>query len=320
MKMSRSESMVLREIVRSKDRGLSNKEVASALSERLSPQGLAHALKVLQSKGLVYRDILASEKISGAHASYKSTAASFEPVFLNDAAEFILSKETATIEPSIGPSLFYTANCLYPRVRLMSEAKDPFSTLRDNEDFGRKLRDVTDLVTSTWLDYRMKTYDQRSLKIVEEYEDALASYLSIFGCKLRRWAPGAAKEVMDIHHRFVDPFDMVGSYHSIDWPLKKYHMFEEELEWHHENFPNADDELSGLSEQLRKLNAIVYDKRKKRVYEEYLKALVPHKTLMLLDFGVSGASLRKHAKSQEEAFDALGEEGNIGEIPFGSVA
>src|ERR1039457_769136 len=125
MKMSRSESMVLREIVRSKDRGLSNKEIASELSERLSPQGLADALKVLQSKGLIFRDILASEKVAGAHASYKSTAASFEPVFLNDAAEFILSKETVTIEPSIGPSLFDTVHCLYPSVRLMSEAKDP---------------------------------------------------------------------------------------------------------------------------------------------------------------------------------------------------
>ena len=310
----------MREIVRSKDQGLSNKELARALTKRLSAQGLADALKVLQSKGLIFRDIMASEKISGAHASYKSTAASFEPVFLNDAAEFVLSEETARIHLSIATPRFDTANCLYPSVTLMSEAKNPFSTLRDNESFRRKLRDVVDQVITTWLDYRIKAYDQRSLKIVEEYEDALASYLRLFDCKLQRWAPKAAKEATGTRYTFVDPLDLVESAHSVDWPLKKHQFTEEGLRQRHKDLPNADDELGRLSvEKFRKLKAIVYDETKKRAYEGYLKSLVPPKTLMLLDFGVSGESVRKHLRSQRETCNALEEEGNIGEIKIGSV-
>ncbi len=322
MKLSRSESLVMREILKSLDRGMSNKELAKALTKRLSPQGLANALKTLQAKGFIYRDIMAT-KISGAHASYRSTAASFEPMFLNNAAEFMLSKEATMIRPSIATAPSDTANCLFPAATLMSEAKEPFLALEDDEDFGRKLRDVTDRLASAWLDYRMRTYDAQSLKIVEEYEDALSTYLRLFECKLQRWAPGAAKEVPGGSYTFADPLDLVENSHShsIDWPLKKHHMTEKELEQRHADTPNASDALGRLTVgEFRKLKGIAYNERKKRIYEEYLKALVPPKTLLLLDFGLSGASVGEHLKGQIETVKAFEEEVNIGEFKVGSVA
>ncbi len=302
---------------------MSNKELAKALTKRLSPQGLADALKTLQAKGFIYRDIMATKKIRGAHASYKSKAASFGPVFLNSAAEFMLSKEAAMIHLPIATAPAETANCLSPSATLMVEGKEPFSALRDDKDLGRKLHDVTDRVASAWLDHRMRTYDAQSLKVVEEYEDALSTYLRLFECKLQRWAPGTAKEVPGGSYTFADPLDLVvySHSHSIDWPLKKHLMTEEELEERHADFPDTGDALGRLSVgEFRKLKAIVYDARKKRIYEEYLKALVPPKTLLLLDFGLSSAPTREHLNSQFETVDTFGEEGNIAEIKVGSVA
>ncbi len=286
VKLSRSEFLVLRETLRSKGEGLSNKELAMALKGKLSDQGLADALKGLQSKALVYRDAMSKSKIKGAHALYKSTATSSEELFLNEVAEFVLSEETATIPLSVTPAPFATATCLYPSASLASEATDPFSALIEDEDLGRRLWDVAQCITSTWLDYRGKNYNEGSLKVVGEYEEALATYLWLFHCHLRRWAPGATNELRDGPCNYVDPLDMVLSSHSIDWLLEKYHISEEGLERRHKNFPNTDDGLGRLGvEGLRGLKAIVFNRRKKRIYEEYLKSLVPPKTLMLLDFG-----------------------------------
>lgn len=312
----------MRAILTSGDDGMSNKEIAIALTGALSPQGLANALKALQTKGLVYRDIAPGKKISGAHASYRSTAASFEPAFVNNAAEFMLSKEAAMIHLPIATSPPVTANCLFPSAALISETKEPFRTLGDDADLGRRLRDVANRVTSAWLDYRMGSYGADSLRIVTEYEDALATYLRLFECKLQRWVPQTAREPPPRGpYSFVDPLDMVEHAHSIDWPLKKYHITEEELEQRHALFPHAGDELDRLSvKELRKLKAVVYNRRKKRIYEEYLKALVPPKTLLLLDFGLSSASLREHLGSRFVVVNSFGQEGGAGDAKIESEA
>jgi hypothetical protein len=284
---------------------VSNKELAKGLGDRLSHQGLADALKSLQAKGLIYKD--AMSKRNGAHALYKSTTVSAEAVFRNDAAEFLLSKETAlTPLALVAPPL---TSGIYPSATLASGANSPLSNLRKNEDFGRKLWDAAQCIVSTWLDYRWRNYNVKHLTVVKRYEEALATYLLLFGCQLKRWAPAASNEPRHQgSYSLVDPLDMVENSQGIDWLLNKYHITEEELEKRHKDFPKADDELGTMSaEQLGKLRATLFNGRKRRIYEEYLRALALPKTTVLLDFGLSSASGTKHFIAQTESRESTEE-------------
>lgn len=147
---SRSEFIVLRDILKSGSIGVSNRELAKGLGDRLSHQGLADALKSLQAKGFIYKDAIG--KMNGAHALYKSTAISAEAAFRNDMAEFLLSKETALTPLSVVAPPFATSG-IYPSAALATGANSPLSSLRKNEDLGRKLLDAAQCIVSAWLDY-----------------------------------------------------------------------------------------------------------------------------------------------------------------------
>jgi hypothetical protein len=102
--------------------------------------------------------------------------------------------------------------------------------------------------------------------------------------------------------------DMVENSHGIDWLLNKYQITEEELEKRHKDFPKAHDELGAMStERLGKLRATLVNDRKRRIYEEYLRALALPKTAVLLDFGLSSASETKHFIAQTESRESTEE-------------
>lgn len=299
MKLSRSEFIVLREVLKSKEKGLSYNELLRVLRDRLSNQGLSDALKGLQMKSLIYRDFM--NKAKGSHAVYRSTATSFDAVYVNDMAEFLVSNDAATTKISLPASRFET-NCLYPGVTLISEARETFAVLGENHDFGTKLRDAAQHVISAWLEHKQKSYNEHSLEVVKDYEEALAKYLWLFECQMKKWTPGAVNELKLGPYNYVDPLEMVESAGDIDWPLEKYHIDEEGLGLRKKNFPNADDELSRTSvEGLRKLKRTVYHKEKKRAYEEYLKSLIPPKTVVLMDFRLSAESARKQFTGETES-------------------
>lgn len=311
MKVSRSEFLVLREILKS-EKGLPFNKLLMALRGRLSPQGLSDALKNLQGKSLIYRDFMTKTK--GSHALYKSTATSFDTLFTNDMAEFLVSKEAARTGISL-PAPTFATSCLSPSATLVSEAREAFGVL-ENEDFGTKLWGAAQHIVSVWLEYRQRNYNDHSLKVVKEYEEALARYLWLFECQMKRWAPLAVNDLKKGPYNYVDPLDMIEGTDNIDWPLQKYHITEEELEESHKKFPNSDSELGKLSaEELRKLKAIVYNKKKRQTYEEYLKFLIPPKTVLLLDFRLSAISAKKQITGKIESAENADEEPDIG-IPI----
>ena len=150
--------------------------------------------------------------------------------------------------------------------------------------------------------------------MVKRYEKALATYLLLFRCQLKRWAPATSNgHPYQGSYNLVDPMDIVENSHGIDWLLIRYHITEEELEKRHKDSPKADDELGAVTtEQLGKLRATLFKGKKKRVYEEYLRALALPKTAVLLDFGLSSASWTKHFIAQTESHESTeeGEEVN----------
>jgi hypothetical protein len=306
MKLSRSEFLVLREILRSEERGVSYNVLLKTLRNRLSNQGLSDALKGLQVKSLIFRDFMSKTK--GSHAVYRSTRSSFEAVYANDVAEFLVSEGVTTSGVSLPSSKFETGS-LYPHVSLVSEVREEFAPLKENKDLGVKLRGVAQHVASAWVEYKQNHCNEHSLEVVKEYEQALAEYLWLFECQTKRWAPGAANDLKAGRYNFLDPLDMVENAGNIDHPLRKYQIDEEHLEWRRKSFPNADDKLSRTSvEELQKLKSVVYDKEKKRTYEEYLKSLIPPKTVLLMDFRLSTESAWKHFTGEVESRDYVGGE------------
>ena len=307
MRLSRSEFIVLREVLKSEKKGLSYNELLKMLRNRLSNQGLSDALKSLQVKSLVYRDFT-SGKAKGSHAVYKSTAASFDAVYANDLAEFLVSSDAGLIRVSL-PSQRFDTSCFDPSVTLVSTAKETFAHAKEDKEFGAKLLAAAQHVVSMWLEHRQKRYNEQSLKVVAEYEEALATYLWLFQCQMKKWAPGASNDLKAGGYDYVDPLDRVESAGSIDWPLDKYHITADELEMRKKNFPNVNDDLSRLSaEGLGKLRKLVNDKKRKRVYEEYLRSLIPPKIAMVMDFGISGEAARKSFTGEAESRDSPGEE------------
>lgn len=306
MKLSRSEFLVLREILKSEKEGASYNVLLKTLKDRLSNQGLSDALKALQVKTLIFRDFMSKTK--GSHAVYRSTRSSFEAVYVNDVAEFLVSEGAAATGVSLPSSRFETSS-LYPHVSLVSEAKEAFASLKENKDIGVKLLGAAQQVASAWVEYRQNHYNEHTLEVVKEYEQALAEYLWLFKCQTKRWAPGAVNDLKAGPYDFVDPLDMVENAGNIDHPLQKYQIDEEHFEWRQRGFPNADDELSRMSvEGLRKLKRIVYDKEKKRAYEVYLRSLTPPKTVLLMDFRLSTVSAWKHFTGEMESREQSGEE------------
>ena len=307
MRLSRSEFIVLREVLKSEKRGLSYNELLKTLRNRLSNQGLSDALKGLQVKSLVYRDST-SGKAKGSHAVYKSTAASFDAVYSNDLAEFLVSSDAGLIRVSL-PSQRFDTSCFDPSVTLVSTARETFTHAKEDKEFGAKLLAAAQHVVSMWLEHRQKRYNERSLEVVKEYEEALATYLWLFQCQLKRWAPGASNDLKAGRYDYVDPLDMVESVGNVDWPLNKHHISADELEMRKKNFPNVNDDLSRLSaEGLGRLKRMVYDKKRKRAYEEYLKSLIPPKMAIVMDFGISAEAARKSFTGEAESRDYPGEE------------
>lgn len=303
MKLSRSEFIVLREVLKSDKKGRSYNELLKMLKDRLSNQGLSDALKGLQMKSLIYRDFMSS-KAKGSHAVYKSTAASFGAMYANDLGEFLVSSDTSMTHVSLPPLPFATS-CFYPSVTLVSIAEESFTVLKENKEFGTELHAVAQHIVSAWLKHRQKSYNEQSLKAASEYEEALATYLRLFRCQMKRWTPNAINKLKPSHYDYLDPLDRVESAGNIDWPLTKYHITAEELQKRREkNFPQADDDLGKTSaEDLRRLKRVVYDKEKKRAYEGYLKSLIPPKTVLLMDFGISRETARKSLTGEMESRD-----------------
>lgn len=300
MRLSRSEFLVLREILKSEG-GLSHNNLLKALTGRLSGQGLADALKSLQVKGLLYRDFMSKTK--GSHALYKSTANSFDAVYANDMAEFVASKEVMMVHVSL-PTQSFETSCLRPRVTMLTQPGEVLGRLKENEDFGKKLWGAAQHIISAWLESRQKNYNPDSLKVVKEYEEALAKYYSLFQCQMKKWAPGSANELRASHWNYVDPLDMIEATGNVDWPLRKYRALEEEFESLPKSFPHEEDESAKRSAaERRKLKAIVYNEKKRKMYEDYLKALIIPKTAVLMDFGVSITSARKHGTGEDESWE-----------------
>jgi hypothetical protein len=306
MKLSRSEFKVLREVLKYEEKGISYNELLKRLTDRLSNQGLSDALKALQVKSLIFRDFMSKTK--GSHAVYRSTGTSFEAVYANDVAEFLVSVGATTTRISLPSSRFETSS-LYPHVSLVSEAREAFASLKENKELGMKVRSAGQQVASAWVEYRQNHYNEHSLEVVKEYEEALAKYLWVSKCQMKRWAPGAVNDLKAGPYNFFDPLDMVENVGNIDHPLRKYQIDEEHMEWRQKGFPNEDDELSRMSvDGLRKLKRTVYDKEKKRTYEEYLKSLIPPKAVLLMDFRLSTESAWKHFTGEAESREQSGQE------------
>lgn len=304
MKLSRSEFLVLREVLRSEEKGAPYNELLKRLNDRLSNQGLSDALKALQLKSLIFRDFMSKTK--GSHAVYRSTGSSFEAVYANDVAEFLVSEDATATKISLPASRFETGS-LSAHVSLLSEGKEAFASLKAGKEIGMKLLGAAQEVASAWVEYRQSHYNEHALEVVREYEQALAEYLWLFKCQMKRWAPGVVNDLKAGPYDFFDPLDMVESAGNVDHPLRKYQIDEDRLGWRRNAFPHADDELSRMSVKgLRNLKSIVYDKEKKRGYEEYLKSLIPPKTVLLMDFRLSTESGRKHFTGGTESTERSG--------------
>jgi hypothetical protein len=284
MKLSRSESLVLRKIMESEEKGLSYNELSRTLKGELSNQGLSDALKGLQLKDLVHRDFMGRTK--GSHAMYRSTATTTGVLYANDIADFIASRDVVADDIPTPTRLFETS-CFYPFFTMIRSPGEAFGAPEVKEDLGKKLGDAAQHIVSVWLAYRQKHYNENSLEVAREYEDAFARYLWLFACQTRKWAPGAVNEPLKKGpYTFVDTLELVESKGNLDWPLEKYQITEEEHQQRRKNFPWLDEELGKMSvKELRKLKAVVYNKKKKEMYEMYLRSLIPPRTVVLIDFG-----------------------------------
>ena len=286
MKLTRSESLVLRKIMESKEKGLSYNELSRTLKGELSNQGLSDALKGLQLKNLLHRDFMGRTK--GSHAMYRSTATTMGALYVNDIADFIASRDVVTEWiPSPPPTQLLNTPCFYPFFRMFRSPGDAFDVPEEKESLGKKLQDAAQHIASVWLAHRQKHYNENSLEVVREYEDALARYLWLSGCQTKKWAPGAINEPLkNGPYTYVDTLDLVGQKGNLDWPLEHNQITEEVLQWRSKNLPGLDDELGKMSvRELRKLRAVVYNKKKKEMYEVYLRSLLPPRTVVLIDFG-----------------------------------
>jgi len=284
MKLSRSESLALRTIMESEEKGLSYNELSRALKGELSNQGLSDALKGLQLKDLVHRDFMSRTKRS--HAMYRSTATTTGVLYTNDIADFIASRDVVT-EGIPTPTRLFDTPCFHPFFTMFRGPGEAFEDPEEKEDLGKKLGDAAQHIVSVWLAYRRKHYNENSLEVVREYEDAFARYLWLFGCQTKKWAPGAANEPLKKGpYTYVDALEMVEPKGNLDWPLEKYQITEEEHQRRRKNFPRLDEELGKMStRELRKLKAVVYNKKMKEMYEAYLRSLLPPRTVVLIDFG-----------------------------------
>ena len=289
VKLSRSESLVLMKIMESKEKGLSYNELLRTLKGELSNQGLSDALKGLQLKNLVHRDFMGRTK--GSHAMYKSTATTMDALYTNDIADFVASRDVVTEQIPTPIQLFDTP-CFYPIFTMFRSRGEAFEAPEEKEDLGKKLRDAAQHMVSVWLAYRRKHYNENSLEVVKEYEDAFARYLWLFGCQTKEWAPGAVNDHLKKGpYNYVDTLELVERKGNLDWPLQKYHITEEEHQRRRKNFPRLDEELGKMSvKELRKVKAVVYNKKKKEMYEVYLQSLIPPRAVVLIDFGVSTSS------------------------------
>jgi hypothetical protein len=285
VKLSRSESLVLRKIMESEEKGLSYNELSRTLKGELSNQGLSDALKGLQLRNLVHRDFMGRTR--GSHAMYKSTATSIDALYTNDIAGFVASRDVVTEHIPTPIQLFETP-CFHPIVTMIRSPGEAFEAPEEKENLGKKLRDAAEYIVSAWLAYRQKHYNENSLEVVKEYEDAFARYLWLFACQTKKWAPGAVNEHLKKGpYTFVDTLELVERKGNLDWPLQKYHITEEEHQRRRKNFPRLDDELGPMSvKELRKVKAVVYNRKKREMYETYLRSLIPPKNLVLIDFGV----------------------------------
>jgi hypothetical protein len=298
MKLSRSEFLVLKKVMESKEKGLSYNELLRTLVGELSNQGLSDALKSLQLKNLLRRDFMTRTK--GSHAMYKTTVVSLEALYTHDVADFIVSKDVV-MQHIPTPVQAFESSCFYPSVTMIRQPGEAFEVPEENENFGKRLWDAAQHMVSVWLTYRQKHYNENSIKVIREYEVAFARYLWLFSCQTKKWAPGADNtHLKGGPYNYVDPLELVQRKGNLDWPLKKYRITEEELKLRHNNFPQ-DDELGRVSiVGLRKLKAVVYNKEMREMYEVYLRSLIPPKAVVLIDFGVS-TSLWVAEKGQDES-------------------
>jgi len=218
---------------------------------------------------------------------YKSTATTMGALYTNDVADFVASRDVVT-ERIPTPAQPFETPCFYPIITMIRSPGEAFEAPEEEENLGKKLADAGRHIVSVWLAYRQKHYNESSLEVVREYEDAFARYLWLFGCQTKKWAPGAVNEHLKKGpYNYVDTLELVERKGNLDWPLQKYHITEEEHQRRHKNFPRLDDELGKMSvKELRKLKAVVHNKKKREIYEVYLRSLIPPKTVVLIDFGV----------------------------------
>jgi len=297
MRLPRSESLVLRKIMESEEKGLSYKELSRTLKGELSNQGLSDALKGLQLKSLVHRDFMGRTR--GSHAMYRSTATTLGALYTNEMADFIASRDVVTegIDPPTQLLDTPSSYPFYPSFTMIRSPGEAFAALEEKENLGKKLSDAAEYMISVWLASRQKRYNENSLEVVKEYEDAYGRYLWLFGCQMKKWAPGAVNEPLKKGpYTFVDPLSSVLGRGNLDWPLEKYQITEEEHQRNRKNFPWVDNELGPMSvEELRKIKAVVYNKKKREMYEAYLRFLMPPKTVVLIDFGLRPTTGQKRS-------------------------